>query len=227
MADPADFLKLSLSVQVALGSGYVAYLISYAGIRQHHSPTDIVFRTLAFGLIASATLAWTWFIPPVQVALAVVCTIAAGALWRGFGRAVSSQVLKRTDVSWSDDIPTAWLSISAVRTDCRPSQIAVELLDGRLLLCADTRDFSDAPYGPCVLGLSRDIALYVTDEMRPNGEWLQSERVQDPIDGANLTYVPASQIRRVELRHWTKKLNDSVAGAVMPAQDEAAEAVAS
>jgi hypothetical protein len=207
MPKPSDILDLTLAVQVALGSGYVAYLISYSGLRQHHSNADIFFRTLAFGLVATGIMTWTWFITPVQVVCAIAATITAGAFWRIWGMGWTSAVLRRGDVSWADDIPTAWLSVTATRTDRKLSQIAVEMSDGRVLLCADTRAFESAPSGPCVLGLSGDIVLYVTDEKRPNDEWFQPDRIRDPEYGANLTYVPASQIKRVELRYWTKKLN--------------------
>ena len=222
MTGPADILKLSLAVQVALGSGYLAYLIAYAGIRQHHSATDVVFRALAFGLVASAVIVWTTFIPLVQLPLAVFLTIATGALWRWKGMSLSMELIRKSDVAWSDDIPTAWLSISAMRTDTKISQIAVELENGRILFCRDTRNFADAPFGPCVLGLGGDVALYVTDELRIDGQWHEPDRVRDPHDGANLTYIPASEIKRVELRFWTKKLNGSGVGAAELESDVAA-----
>lgn len=223
MPGPPDILNLSIAVQVALGGGYVAYLIAYSGLRQHHSATDVIFRTLAFGLIASAVIAWTPVIDPVKLPLAVAAAATIGASWRWKGMSLSKTVLRRSDVTWSDDIPTAWLSISATRTDCKISQVAVELKDGRILFCRDTRQFSDAPFGPCVLGLAGDIALYVTDELRVGGEWHEPKNVRDPSEGANLTYVPASEIGRVELRFWTKKLNGSDAVEVVLESGEEAE----
>jgi hypothetical protein len=217
MGSPNDLLKLSLAVQVALGSGYIAYLISYAGIRQHHSATDVVFRTLIFGLVASAVMTWTTLFSPLKLAAAVAAAVSVGALWRWRGMRWAQSALRQASVTWADDIPTAWLSISATRTDCPVSQIAVEMTDGRLLLCEDTRVFVEAPFGPCVLGLGGDVGLYVTDEMRPDGTWFKPSDVWHPLDGVNLTFVPAAQIKRVELRHWTKKLSASAAEAEVPA----------
>src|SRR5690606_2566842 len=40
---PTDILSLSWQVQVALGSGYAAYLTAYRGNRAHHTPVDAAF----------------------------------------------------------------------------------------------------------------------------------------------------------------------------------------
>lgn len=209
---PSEILSLSLTVQVALGGGYIAYLIAYAGIRQHHSTTDIVFRTLAFGLIASAVAVWTTFIDPVRLPVAVAAAAVAGAFWRWRGSKWSAAALRHLDVSWTDDIPTAWLSITAVRTDCKVSQIAVDLTDGRTLLCDDTRLFQDAPFKTGQFGLTGDVAMYVTAELRQDGTWLERDEVRNH-DGDLLTYIPAASIKRVEIRHWTKRLNGTGAAA--------------
>jgi hypothetical protein len=218
----SDLLSLSLTVQVALGGGYVAYLIAYAGIRQHHSATDVIFRTLAFGLIASAVVVWTTFIESVRLPLAVAAAAVAAALWRWKGSRWSAAGLRHLDVSWTDDIPTAWLSITALRTDCKVSQIAVDLVDGRTLLCDDTRRFQDAPFKTGQFGLTGDVAMYVTAERREDGTWLERNEVRNH-DGDLLTYIPAASIKRVEIRHWTKRINGTAAAAGATAAGEAAE----
>ena len=116
----------------------------------------------------------------------------------------SKAALGGANISWTDDIPTAWLSITALRTDVRPSQLAIDLDCGRTLVCDDTRRFKDAPYGPCVFGLDGSVALYVTAEMRPDGTWIEKDDVEDQYDGPRLTYVPASSVKRVELRLWSR-----------------------
>ncbi|HEX8553182.1 MAG TPA: hypothetical protein VF695_00610 [Sphingomonas sp.] len=212
---------LPVALQIALGSGYLAYLVAYAGLRERHTSTEAIFRAIAFGMIATATL--TWFDGRnvfVQVA-AVAGTITGGAVWRFKGMDWARCLLRRTDISWTDDIPTAWLSVTAVRTEYRPSQIAVDLNDGRTVFCDDTRLFTQAPHGPCVFGLTGDIALYVTAELREDGTWLEHDDVLHPTDGANLTYLPASSIKRVAVRYWTKA-NGTGAEAVTPVAQAAA-----
>ena len=211
---------LPFALQVALGSGYLAYLIAYAGLRDKHSQTEVIFRAVAFGLVATAVLTGLGNSCAVAPFVAFIATIVVGAFWRLVGREWARRVLRATDVSLTDDTPTAWLSITAIRTDLRPSQIVVDLNDGRTLMCDDTTQFSDAPHGPCVFGLQGDIAFYVTSERRKDGEWFDHCGVVDSSWGAKLTYVPAAAIGRVEMRFWTKANGTASAEALAPVEPE-------
>lgn len=201
-----NVFELPFAIQVTLGSGYAAYLLAFAGLRSHHTTTDVIFRTVAFGLVASASLKTLSSFEINDVAGAVVAfvaTLIVGAIWRTLAGPLFKRVTRRLLISWSDDLPSAWLSITAERTDLRPSQIVVELDDGRLLMCDDTRALAKAPFECGVFGLDGSIALYVTSERRPNGEWIEKHDVLHPEEGANITYVSHDRIKRVELRHWT------------------------
>jgi hypothetical protein len=81
-----------------------------------------------------------------------------------------------------------------------PTQIVVDLDSGRTLMCDDTRVFNGAPFAPCVYGLDGSIAFYVTAERPAGGEWVEPTDVRHDIEGDMLTYVPASAIKRVQLR---------------------------
>ena len=48
----SGFFELSLSLQVALASGYLAYITAYAGLRRGHATQDAVFISLVFSVIA-------------------------------------------------------------------------------------------------------------------------------------------------------------------------------
>lgn len=215
-------LALPWQIQLALGVGYAAYLIAYSGIRQHHSSADVFFRTLGFGLIATAILYLTrqnyW-----ALGGAALAPLLFAALWRWKLKSLVKALLRLTDVSWSDDLPNAWLSLIADKTDCRPSQITVDLADGRVLFCEDTSKFADAAYGPCRLGLDGSIAFYVTSERRCESDWIDHSDVIDPFHGDRITYVPANQIKRIDIRYWRK----SNATALERAQAKAAAAEAS
>lgn len=216
-------LTLPLAIQIALGSGYLAYLIAYAGLREKHTSTDAVFRTIAFGLIATAVLTWLDANSRLIQLSAFGATVLAGAFWRFKGMDWTRRVLRKSDISWTDDVPTAWLTVTATRTSAAVAHIAVDLDDGRTVVCDDTRPFADAPYGPCVFGLAGDVALYVTAERRPDGEWFDHLDILHPTEGARLTYLPVGKIKRVELRFWTKA-NALAAAAEMEAEQAAAGA---
>lgn len=197
---PIDLLKLPFAIQISLGSGYLAYLIAYAGIRQHHNTTDAVFRTLAFGIAATATLGLPISQPFWLTALAFLMPIIVGVFWRKFGMKWSRSILRQSDVTWSDDLPSAWISLTAEGTNFPHSQISVDLEDGRMLHCSNTRLFAGAPYGPCLYGLDGSIALYVTDEIRPDHTTLEHEDIFDAEEGWRITYIPADQVKRVDIR---------------------------
>lgn len=205
-----DLLDLPLAIQLSLGAGYLAYLLAYAGIRKHHTTADALFGTLIFGLFASAVIYLAgesvWFL-----GLAAALPILAGALWRWKLRGLFKSLLRYLNISWSDDTPNAWLTITSEHTDARPSQIAVDTKNGRTLLCEDTRVFGNSPHGPAIFGLDGSVAFYVTDERRADGEWFKHSDVIHPHEGDRLTFIPADQIERVELRLWSRA-NEMAAG---------------
>jgi hypothetical protein len=202
-----DILNLPFAIQVSLGSGYAAYLLAFSGLRQHHTATDIIFRTIAFGLVATFVMAVCKeadFADLLSAVIAFVVAAFSGALWRAVIGPLFRKFSRRYLLAWSDDLPSAWLSITAERTDLRPSQIVVELSDGRLLMCDDTRIYRFAPFECGVFGLDGSVAIYVTSEKAPSGEWFNHKEVLHKHDGANITYIPADNIRRVEIRQWKK-----------------------
>jgi len=49
-------LNLPWNIQIALASGYAAYLLGYRGVRAAHKAIDIAFITLVFGLVATGVI---------------------------------------------------------------------------------------------------------------------------------------------------------------------------
>jgi hypothetical protein len=197
-----DLLKLSWQVQVALGSGYVAYMLAYVGIRQHHQATDITFRTISFGLLASLTL----YLKPTgyivwDSLLAFFVAVAGGLVWRYAGIGLLRRSLRHFNISWADDTPTAWATISSANSQHKLTQLSVLLQDGTWLICSPVGKFNDDPFGPCVLGQGGDLALYVTEEIEPCGKSRPQTTVKDNALGSRLTYVPAAAIKRIVMRH--------------------------
>lgn len=198
-------LTLPWEIQVALGSGYAAYILAYVGIRDHHKGVDTAFRAIAFGLIATITFALvprSW--PIVRVGGAIFATLAGGLVWRWFGIEFVRKSLRHTNLSWADDTPSAWATISANNSKSPVTQISVLMDDGTWLNCDQNGDFNDSPFGPCVLGPNGDVALYVTSEVSPEGVESKNPHVCDPLWGDRVTYVPAGKIKRIAIRHLRK-----------------------
>lgn len=208
---PTDILALSWTVQVALASGYAAYIIAFRGIRSHHSAQDTAFSVLVFSLITSGVL---WVMrgqsPVLGSVVAFILSIATAAIWRSLGGPVLGLILRRLKVTWADDTPSAWARLQENRS-IRVSQIAVWLNDGSRLICEDASLFIGLPYAPYVLGTNGDVLLYVT-HLRParaagedNKPALKPQTTTiDLIRGARVTYVPSGQIARVTIRHEAK-----------------------
>ncbi|WP_232493623.1 hypothetical protein [Novosphingobium kaempferiae] len=195
-------LSLPWQIQLALGSGYAAYLVAYAGRRAHHTAVDVTFRSLAFGLVATTTLFVVQSLPAlVVIPETVLLTVITGALWRRFGIPVYDWLMREADISWADDTPTAWQSITVCNNKHELSQLTVQLDDGTLLVCNDTSQFADQPFGPAVIGANGDVALYVNFEVAADGTEIDIDDAVVPYWGARMTYIPASKIARVSLRH--------------------------
>src|SRR3546814_272679 len=146
-------LALPWQIQVALGAGYLAYLVAYSGIRDHHKGIDVPFRAIAFGLVATlllyATISWR-----AEYSIVVSClgTVAAGAVWRAVGRPLYKSILRHFRVSWSDDTPSAWSALVLENTRHRPTQISVRLVDGSRLHCTQMHKVGDYPFGLAIPG---------------------------------------------------------------------------
>lgn len=195
-----ELLKLPWQIQVALGSGYAAYLLSYAGIREHHKAIDTTFISVAFGLVATAALMLTVEWKPIYsllTALIAACTV--GVVWRKWGRHAVRWLLWKFDISWGNNDPSA-LATLIDDTSFEVSQIAVQLDDGTWLRCDDTTEFNGAPNYPCLIGPAGDVALYVTHEEPIAGRAKRLKHTRDPNYGDLITYIPAVHIKRLNLR---------------------------
>lgn len=197
---PADILALSWKVQVAIASGYAAYIIAYRGIRSHHSAKDTIFLSLVFSLVATAELWLARSLSPIAAgSSAFMLCVAVALLWRRRGMQVLTDLLRGPNTTWSDDTPSAWVRLQE-NHEYPLSQISVLLKDGTWLHCNQTANFNDAPYSPAILGTSGDILMYLTS-VKPAGEDEKEQTTTlDPNFGARLTYVPSSEIARVNVR---------------------------
>ena len=197
---PTELLALSWNVQVALASGYAAYIIAYRGVRAYHSAQDTLFLSLVFSLIASSELWLGRSKSPLLVgAFAFLISVSAGILWRRRGMALLTALLRNPNTTWADDTPSAWARLQENR-EFPLSQLSVLLKDGTWLPCNQTSNFNDAPYSPAVLGTSGDVLMYLTSVKPKEGEEREQITTIDAKFGSRLTYIPASEIARINVR---------------------------
>jgi len=197
-----DVLALPWAIQLALGSGYAAYVTAYSGIRQHHKTIEITFATLVFSLVTTLVfvLVSRYLSLPWAPLAAFAATVISGALWRRVGRGLLRAMMRATNVSWSDDTPSAWAAIID-NERYRISQISVELIDGTCLRCDDTARFEDAPFHGRILGTNGDVALYLTHVDHVDGSSRKMTTVRNEAYGDRITYIPAAQIKHIGLRY--------------------------
>src|ERR1700730_103825 len=189
-----DLMTLPWATLLALASGYAGYYVANVGIREHHKPIDVIFSTLVFGFISvfiynvcrvvfEISLVWS-------SAITFASAMLAGGAWSLIGRRSLEHLMRKSRVSYSDDLPSAWVALFG--TKVAATQISVKLKDGSWLMCNDLSRFASSPNGPCVLGAKGDILMYVTHTQSDIG--VAFFPATDPIDadwGHEITYIPA------------------------------------
>ena len=93
-----------------------------------------------------------------------------------------------------------------VQTKKTVDQISVHLLDGRVLYLNDRPKYEGTPWDGLYLGGDGSVLMIVEEEKLPDG--IEEERKGICSDwGTRLTYLPASQITRVNIRlKWSTSL---------------------
>ncbi|MBU2963355.1 hypothetical protein KO516_21515 [Citreicella sp. C3M06] len=194
-----EFFDLSLSLQTALGAGYLGYVTAYAGLRRDHATTDAVFISLAFASLAMlAFVLLERFGPVVSFIAAFVISLLSAGLWRKWGRKGWLWCVGSARVHRDDGVHGAWSGI--VQTDHCVGQISVHTVGGRILYMNDRSRYHDAPWGGLYLGGDGSVVLVVEEEELSDGTEEQRTGIKDEHMGTRMTYVPASQVARVNIR---------------------------
>jgi hypothetical protein len=188
------------ALQVSLGAGYLGYVTAYAGLRKHHTQTDIALITLAFSLPAAIPhLGGTPLAPVLSVALALMLSLGTAILWRHKGKSLWLRLMRWSETHAEDGSPDCWSALLQTPR-LTVSQISVHTTDGRILYQNDHTSHAAAPEGGLLLGSDGSILMVVEEEELPDG----TEEVRTGIKGefgTRMTYVPASQIVRVNIRY--------------------------
>ena len=193
------FFELSVSLQVALASGYLAYVTAYAGLRSKHSTQDAFFISLAFSAVALMTFDLIQ-IEQTYLKAATACAVAllSAVLWRKAGHPVWLWLMRSTGVHREDGSHAAWDVL--VQTDRKVGQVSVHLKDGRVLYLHDRRKFLGCAWDGLYLGGDGSVIMVVESEELPSGAEEVRQAVCDDVWGARMTYLPAAEIARVNLR---------------------------
>lgn len=196
----AEVLNLPIGIQVALGSGYLAYVTAYAGLRRGHGPADTAFISLAFGLVGMVVFDRTGSLSIWQsVALAVLAAVATGAIWRVWGARMWHRIVHGLRIHADDGTATAWDALIH-KAGQTVQQVSVHTKDGRVLYLNDRHPYVLGPHRGLILGGNGDIVLVVEEERIPGTE---GDEVRDGIvtrNGTRLTYIPAAEIARINMR---------------------------
>ncbi len=205
--DVKHLLDMPWSLQVAIAGGYAAYLIGNMGLRKHRKTVDVAFATFLFSLFATAlyVLARQLMSDALLAGLAAFAGAAVlGAVWRRWGRGLYFRTASALGVSQADDADSA-LDDMFGQTGFAVSQVAVELEDGRQLMCDNTSQFADAPITAFTMGASGDVLMYVTTIKTTDGEVREQTSCRDADYGDRITYIPAQRIKRMMIRHVPKR----------------------
>ena len=197
-------LDLPWQIQVVFASGFCGYLAAYFGMRHRHKTADALLISLAFGMVAWAILSVTGKLPTsVQIGLTVLGSVGAGMAWRKAVRPRVSDHLRSSNYSWSDDTHSAWQKL--LEEQFTPTQLTVELKDGRYLFCSDTSKVGTLPFGPYVLGAEGDVIMYVDSSERPDGSRETHPLKGDAEWGNLLTWIPKDEVRKISIRLLPKR----------------------
>lgn len=201
-----SFVNLPWATLITLVSGYIGYSIAYYGHREDNKPTDMFFMILVFGFIGSSTYNIIIKLDPENILYSIGATggafisaISISILWRKWFKKWFNQFILFAKISYKNNNKLAWNELSEI-TDYSISQITVYLKNDNILTCENTYQFQNMPNGSCVLGGQGDVLMYVTRE-KINGRWKDRKKeVSHPKWGDEITYIPSSEISRIDLR---------------------------
>lgn len=195
-------LGLSWTTLVTVASGYAAYLLSYAGKRRHHTQTDTIFLTLVFGLPSAAAMGIASDYIHEAYLLGAIggCSALGGSIaWSVGLRDLVRRSLRRLNVTWTNDDISALDTVLA-STGYAVSGLSVTLDDDSILECRDTREVSDAPFGPFVVGQDGSFAIYATFATTSDGIERPIEHLRSQEHGDRLTYIPSARVKTATFR---------------------------
>ncbi|MGQ4812505.1 hypothetical protein ACCZ74_09435 [Agrobacterium vitis] len=181
-----------------LGLFVVKYGLTRASQNNRRGVSTILFGTFA-RFLYEALVGLNSPIPLASVS-AFTFSLVLGTLWCLLGRRGFVFVLRKIRISHADEMPSAWFSLFSIK-NVNGRQLSVKLTDGGWLHCEDLNLFANEPNGPCTLGNTGDVLMYVTHAKAPGAT--EFVPVVDTINtdwGTEVTYIPKDKIAYIDFR---------------------------
>lgn len=198
-----ELMALPIELSVMIASGYAGYYIAHLGRREHHDKTDLFLSTAIYGFISWGVYKEVYknhssYI--LAVGAALIISMIIGAIWNGFGRSKFSSFIRWARITQSDNLKNAWQAIPDAK-GYDGVQLSVVLTNGIWLHCDDLARFKECPNGPCIFGADGDLLMYVTHtKLCAEKNFVEEKFVSNQEFGDDITYIPKSQIARVQYR---------------------------
>lgn len=200
-------LSMPEYIQIVLATGYVGYSVANAGYRDKERKDQLFYGVMVYGLIGYfvfSRLQAQYNVFLASLVFAFLFTVLCALIWRRYLWPVFYHRLRCGGVFNEDFIPNIWSGVIH-NMDVVPTQISVYLKSGTILSCYEVQSFANAPIPMYYSDNEGNIAMYVTERTNPDG----SEYVPDDVRvigwGDNLTFIPAREIERVNIRLLPKK----------------------
>ncbi|WP_457650975.1 hypothetical protein [Profundibacter sp.] len=197
-----SLLSLPIDTLVLLAAGYLGYRLAFTGKDREHKTTDVIFISAAFAAIAKAVMMICVVVgsPAAGLFLAAPASLLVAIIWRRWVSEKVFGILKDKQIMTHDRTETAWQSLIA-RDGNVVRQIVVHRTDGTSYMCDDFFPFKDVAPSPLILGMDGSVVFPVS-HWRDAGkeEWTEERDVVSKEWGNLLTYVPADQIKSIEMR---------------------------
>lgn len=196
-----SLINLPFEIQLTLAMGYIGYRIFSGGLDKKHKSYDTVFQVLFFGLPTYSILQ---LLPELsddwKRLIQILSSFAATTIVAFAIRKVLPpirKILQSLKVTSENFYPSTWTSL-IYSEGMEYNIIAVRLSDGTWLE-SDLRKLpKNIPHYPCDFDAEGNVAFYVTEVTKPDGEVEEKdiENVCASDAGAGITYIPANQISR-------------------------------
>lgn len=204
-----NFFGNSPEIQVAFIAGYLSYRLASAGLDRSHKAVDVIFQTLTYGLITHVLYVvlininsdWRGRVESeyLIVAVSAAVTLLIALFWRAKGRDKIISFFQNRNLIRENFAPSTWDSI--IYSSHKWAYVSVTCSDGKTYESDISNLPGGLPFGTLDTDQHGNIAIYVTRTIDADGQTADygPEDVHDKYGRANITYLPASEIKRIDV----------------------------
>ena len=204
-----EVFGLPFEVQFSLGVGYLAYCVAYASFLRNHTARHTIFISFCFSAVALLIFQSIQMLDDGIIAdagavvLAILGTLGSAIFWRKWGRNWWMSFMKAIKVYRGDDnLPSSWDRFvdEIMKTDQLVGQISVHTKNGHILYLDDRTKFEDSLHKGLYLEGDGSIFLVVERTEIDNKIVIKHKDLVHKVWGTKMTYIPAAEIERVNIR---------------------------